>query len=158
MNQVESPTQPKPFSKAPLIDFPQVTAHASGNMLIAATTALGVSRVIRACLPVRCDSSNRVLPTPSDAIPFSGLPPHPPPGQNRPQPPSHRTILPTPHRAVRPSDSSESSPTPLFIASSMCVRHPRHPNRKTSKTKEEGRLGCCLDFAISPRAESALPR
>ena len=29
--------------------------------LIAATTTLGVARVIRACLPIRCDSSHRVL-------------------------------------------------------------------------------------------------
>ena len=44
----------------------------------AATTALGVARVIRACLPIRCDSSNRVLPTPGDAIPSNGLPPRRP--------------------------------------------------------------------------------
>ena len=34
MNQVESPTQPKPYSTAPLTDFPQVTAHASGRIVI----------------------------------------------------------------------------------------------------------------------------
>ena len=50
MNQVESPTQPKPSSAVPLTKFPQVTAHASGRIvyqLIAATTALGVARVIK---------------------------------------------------------------------------------------------------------------
>ena len=46
--------------------------------LIAATTALGVARVIRACLPLRCGSSNRALPTPGDAIPSNGIPPRPP--------------------------------------------------------------------------------
>ena len=34
MNQVESPTQPKPYSTASLTDFPQVTAHASGLIVI----------------------------------------------------------------------------------------------------------------------------
>ena len=32
MNQVESPTQPKPYSAASLTGFPQVTAHASGRI------------------------------------------------------------------------------------------------------------------------------
>ena len=41
--------------------------------LIAATTTLGVARVIRACLPIRCDSSNRALPTPGGAIPSNRL-------------------------------------------------------------------------------------
>ena len=39
---------------------------------IATTTAVGVGRVIRACLPIRCDSSNRVLPTPGNAAPSKG--------------------------------------------------------------------------------------
>merc|ERR1712185_204289 len=38
-------------------------------------------------LPIRCDSSHRVLPTPGDAIPSNGLPPRPPPGQFRPRSP-----------------------------------------------------------------------
>ena len=76
--------------------------------LIAATKTLGVARVIRACLPIRCDSSNRVLPTPGDAIPSNGLPPRPPPGQYRPRLPSHRTTLLPPNRAVRHSDSPPS--------------------------------------------------
>ena len=80
--------------------------------LIAATTTLGVARVIRACLPIRCDSSNRVLPTPGDAIPSNGLPPRPPLGQYRPQSPSHRTTLPSPNRTIRPSDSPYHSADP----------------------------------------------
>ena len=32
INQVEFPTQPKPYSTAPSTDFPQVTAHASGHI------------------------------------------------------------------------------------------------------------------------------
>ena len=45
--------------------------------LITATTTLGIARVIRACLPIRRDSSNRILPTPGDEIPSNGLPPRP---------------------------------------------------------------------------------
>ena len=45
--------------------------------LIAVTTTLGVARIIRACLPIRCGSSNRALPTPGDAIPSNGIPPRP---------------------------------------------------------------------------------
>ena len=119
-NEVEFPTQPKPYSTASSTDFPQVTAHAPQTycyQLIAATTTLGVARVIRACLPIRCDSSNRVLPTPGDAIPSNGLPPRPPPGQYCPQLPSHRTTPLSPNRAVRPSDSTESPPTPTTTIS-----------------------------------------
>ena len=82
------------------------------HQLLAATTTLGVARVIRACLPIRCDSSNRVLPTPGDAIPSNGLPPRPPAGQYHPQLPSHRTTLLSPNRAIRPSDSTESPSPP----------------------------------------------
>ena len=43
-----------------LSDRPRLRTYC--YQLIAATTTLGVARVIRACLPIRCDSSNRVLP------------------------------------------------------------------------------------------------
>ena len=68
--------------------------------------------VIRAGLPIRCDSSNRVLPTPGDAIPSNGLPPRPPPGQFRSRSPDRTTpFLATNHPANTP-DSPES---PRFI-------------------------------------------
>ena len=101
------------INRLPLNDRPRLRTYC--HQLLAATTTLGVARVIRACLPIRRDSSNRVLPTPGDAIPSNGLPPRPPPGQYRPQLLSHHTTPRSPHRAVRPSDSSESPPTPSII-------------------------------------------
>ena len=80
--------------------------------LIAATTTLGVARVIRACLPIRCDSSHRVLPTPGDAIPSNGIPPRPPPGQYRRHLPTPHSTQPPPTPATPHSDSPESSPIP----------------------------------------------
>ena len=80
--------------------------------LIAATTTLGVARIIRACLPIRCGSSNRVLPTPGDAIPSNGIPPRPPPGQYRRHLPTPHSTQPPPTPATHHSDSPESSPTP----------------------------------------------
>ena len=63
-------------------------------------------------LPIHCDSSNRVLPTPGDAIPSNGLPPRPPPGQFRSRSPDRTTpFLATNHPANTP-DSPES---PRFI-------------------------------------------
>ena len=63
-------------------------------------------------LPIRCDSSHRVLPTPGDAIPSNGLPPRPPPGQFRSRSPDRTTpFLATNHPANTP-DSPES---PRFI-------------------------------------------
>ena len=55
------------INRLPPSDRPRLRAYC--YQLIAATKTLGVARVIRACLPIRCDSSNRVLPTPGDAIP-----------------------------------------------------------------------------------------
>ena len=101
------------INRLPLNDRPRLRTYC--HQLLAATTTLGVARVIRACLPIRCDSFNRVLPTPGDAVPSNGLPPRPPPGQYRPQLLSHHTTPRSPHRAVRPSDSSESPPTPSII-------------------------------------------
>ena len=116
-NQVESPTQPTTYSIISSTDFIQMIAHASGltcycYQLIAATTTLGVARVIRACLPIRCDSSHRVLPTPGDAIPSNGIPPRPPPGQYRRHLPTPHSTQPPPPPATPHSDSLESSPTP----------------------------------------------
>ena len=84
------------INRLPPSDRPRLRTYC--YQLIAATTALGVARVIRACLPIRCDSSNRVLPTPGDAIPSNGLPPRPPPGQYRPQLLSHHTTPRSPHQ------------------------------------------------------------
>ena len=39
MNQVESPTQPKPYSTASLTDFPQVTAHDAYSIFAQVRTA-----------------------------------------------------------------------------------------------------------------------
>jgi hypothetical protein len=78
--------------------------------LIAATTTLGVARIISACLPVRCDSSNRVLPTPGDAIHSNGLPPRPTSGQYRPRSPHCR--LPTEQSAL----PTPPSPPPLPLS------------------------------------------
>ena len=97
------------INRLPPNDRPRFRTYC--HQLLAATTTLGVARVIRACLPLRCDSSNRVLPTPGDAIPSNGLPPRPPPGQYRPQLPSHHTTPLSPRRAVRPSDFTESPST-----------------------------------------------
>ena len=80
--------------------------------LIAATTTLGVARVIRACLPIRCDSSHGALPTPGDAIPSNGIPPRPPPGQYRRHLPTPHSTQPPPPPTTPHSDSLESSPTP----------------------------------------------
>ena len=77
-----------------------------------AITALGVARVIRAGLPIRCDSSNRVLPTPGDAIPSNGLPPRPPPGQFRPRSPDRTTTLLATNQPANTPDSPES---PRFL-------------------------------------------
>ena len=82
------------------------------HQLLAATTALGVARVIRAGLPIRCDSSNRVLPTPGDAIPSNGLPPRPPPGQFRPRSPDRTTTLLATNQPANTPDSPES---PRFL-------------------------------------------
>ena len=79
--------------------------------LIAAITSLGVARVIRACLPIRCDSSNRILPTPGDTIPSNGVPPRPPPGQYHPRSPNHRTTTLLSIRTTHHSDSPGSPPT-----------------------------------------------
>ena len=103
------------INRLPPNDRPRLRTYC--HQLIAATTTLGVARVIRACLPIRCDSSNRVLPTPGDAIPSNGLPPRPPPGQYRPQLPSHHTTPLSPRRAVRPSDFTESPSTPTTTMS-----------------------------------------
>ena len=98
------------ISRLPTNDRPRLRTYA--HQLLAATTALGVARVIRAGLPIRCDSSNRVLPTPGDAIPSNGLPPRPPPGQFRSRSPDRTTpFLATNHPANTP-DSPES---PRFI-------------------------------------------
>ena len=103
------------INRLPPNDRPRFRTYC--HQLLAATTTLGVARVIRACLPIRCDSSNRVLPTPGDAIPSNGLPPRPPPGQYRPQLPSHHTTPLPPRRAVRPSDFTESPSTPTTTMS-----------------------------------------
>ena len=99
------------------------------HQLLAATTALGVARVIRAGLPIRCDSSNRVLPTPGDAIPSNGLPPRPPPGQFRSRSPDRTTpFLATNHPANTP-DSPESPRFILrFTLPTLCMMYsPRLP-------------------------------
>ena len=102
------------ISRLPTNDRPRhrTYAHQLLAAMFHATTALGVARVIRAGLPIRCDSSNRVLPTPGDAIPSNGLPPRPPPGQFRSRSPDRTTpFLATNHPANTP-DSPES---PRFI-------------------------------------------
>ena len=83
------------------------------HQLLAATTALGVARVIRAGLPIRCGPSNRALPTPPN-----GLPPRPPPGQSRLRPPDHTAALPAANRpanhAANPPGCPEPPPNFLF--------------------------------------------
>jgi hypothetical protein len=64
MNQGEYLTQPKPYSKAPLADFPQATAGASGHVAINSLLRPQPARVTRACLPIPYPlrlSSNRAL-------------------------------------------------------------------------------------------------
>ena len=63
-------------------------------------------------LPIRCDSSHRVLPTPGDAIPSNGLPPRPPPGQFRPRSPDRTTTLLATNQPANTPDSPES---PRFL-------------------------------------------
>ena len=55
--------------------------------------------------------SNRVLPTPGDAIPSNGIPPRPPPGQYRRRLPIPHSTQPPPTPATHHSDSPESPPT-----------------------------------------------
>ena len=98
------------ISRLPTNDRPRLRTYA--HQLLAATTALGVARVIRAGLPIRCDSSNRVLPTPGDAIPSNGLPPRPPPGQFRPRSPDRTTTLLATNQPANTPDSPES---PRFL-------------------------------------------
>ena len=91
-------------------DRPRLRTYFS--QLIATTTALGVPRVLHACLPIRCGSSNRILRTPGDAIPSNGLPTRLPLGQYRPQGSlSHGATVSTTNRPARPLDSSESPRT-----------------------------------------------
>ena len=89
----------------------------SQSVLIAATTTLGIARITRACLPIRRGSSNRILPTPGDAIPSNGLPPRPPPGQYQPKSPNHRTTMLLPIRATHHSGFPGSPPTALLTIS-----------------------------------------
>ena len=96
------------INRLPPSDRPRLRTYC--YQLIAAATALGVARVIRACLPIRCDSSNRVLPTPGDAIPSNGLPPRPPPGKYR-----RRLPIPIP-RSTRPSPTPTHCRLPITRA------------------------------------------
>ena len=104
--------------------------------LIAATTTLGIARVIRACLPIRRDSSNRILPTPGDAIPSNGLPPRPPPGQYHPRSPNHRTTVLLPTREARHYGHPGSPPTCLITMSPSA-----RPVASTTDRTPEGAVG-----------------
>ena len=99
------------ISRLPTNDRPRLRTYA--HQLLAATTALGVARVIRAGLPIRCGPSNRALPTPPN-----GLPPRPPPGQSRLRPPDHTAALPAANRpanhAANPPGCPEPPPNFLF--------------------------------------------
>ena len=80
---------------------------------LAATTALGTARVIRSYLPIRRDTTGRVLPRTGDAIPPLGSVPLPPPGQFRrgaPRQPTctaaHTTTTTTPTTLNSPRETS----------------------------------------------------
>ena len=156
------------ISRLPTNDRPRLRTYA--HQLLAATTALGVARVIRAGLPIRCDSSNRVLPTPGDAIPSNGLPPRPPPGQFRSRSPDRTTpFLATNHPANTP-DSPESprfllreSPPdqPVAVeealhngvrvhARVLQLQHGCPSQRKGANTAIEARLQVLSDVGLPP--------